>query len=143
MSMRKQDPVALAKRCLSVYETDGPHAQMIDWAPALARAVLDLSDTIDELNGWRNRYEHQFDQMREQRDAARAEALALRRDGEYLHRENEQLRGALRNVRALAARALRKGFGEGNAEHLLRFCREVGIEAQILRDDSAALGEEG
>lgn len=45
---------------------------------------------------------------------------------------SEQLRLALRNVRALAASRIRKTDPE-NAAHLLRFCEEAGIVPDLLR----------
>lgn len=60
------------------------------------------------------------------RAEACAEVVRLRAD-------NAHLTAALENVRALAARMQRREVPDA-ADHLLRFCRDVGIEASILRD---------
>ena len=55
--------------------------------------------------------------------------------------ERAAMHQALRNVRALAARMMR-AKGEGAAKrreeagHLLRFCKEAGVEASILRESA-------
>lgn len=44
-----------------------------------------------------------------------------------------KLHGALRNVLLLALRD-KGNWKDENADHLIRFCREAGVEPQVIRD---------
>lgn len=58
----------------------------------------------------------------------------------YYRLENElnalvtRLDSALRNVRMLATRIQRRGYREGEADHLLRFCEKAGVTGSVLRE---------
>ena len=64
----------------------------------------------------------------------------LATENDRLAARNRELEVALRNVRAMASlmagRAISTSPAMEDAKNLLRFCREVGITARILRDGS-------
>jgi len=67
--------------------------------------------------------------MKHQRDHERRERakIVIAKDAEI-----KRLRQSLRSVRMLAARMQRSGVED--AEHLIRFCAEAGVVANVLRD---------
>lgn len=154
MASDSEDIVEMATRCLNVATMPCNIDEIVAANDALARAVLDLAGRCDHLRKQRDQWRDSQEKWRTEcgegmrRSAEAIHGVIQERDAARLHeqdleREVERLRGALRNVRMLAARALRKGFTRPDAAHLLRFCSDVGIEARILRDVSTALGEEG
>lgn len=69
-------------------------------------------------------------------DEAGVTGLANQRNAALERAERAELQ--LRNVLALATRIKRRGHGAPtDADHLIRFCREAGIEPQILRAPSS------
>ena len=57
--------------------------------------------------------------------------------------ENKAMTGALRNVLMLARREKRRPGSTPNAmDHMIRFCREVGVVPTILRDNLPQTEEE-